>query len=308
VLSEELRAELATVAPKRECDRLAELSGLFHTAGSVHLRGRGEIVVGLDVGSAAVARRAFRLLRTCGIPSQLRTYREPRFDRSARFQLEVADASDARRVLHAAGVLDARARPLERPPKRVTGRGCCRDAYLRGALLGGGSLSGQPNPHLEIRVASIEGARFIATIAGQEGARLRVLDRSRHALAYAKGIDNIADLLGAAGANHVVLALEERAVIAATRAAANRRTNADHANLVRVSRAAHAQLRAVRVLADAGQLERLSPKLREAASLRVRHPALSLRELALKCDPPASKAAAHRRLRLLIELAERFPR
>ena len=38
-LSEDLRHELAAITPRSECDRLAELSGLFHSAGSVHLRG-----------------------------------------------------------------------------------------------------------------------------------------------------------------------------------------------------------------------------------------------------------------------------
>ena len=59
-LSEDLRNELAGIAPKRGCDRLAELSGLFHAAGSAHLRGHGEVAVHLDLASSAVARRAFR--------------------------------------------------------------------------------------------------------------------------------------------------------------------------------------------------------------------------------------------------------
>ena len=80
------------------------------------------------------------------------------------------------------------------------------------------------------------------------------------------------------------------------KARANRLANADHANLVRTSRAAHAQLEAVRRLADDGRLDELSPPLREVAELRLEHPSLSLRELALKCRPPATKAAAHRRL------------
>ena len=58
-LSEELRDELAAIDPRSECDRLAELSGLFHTAGSVHLRGRGAVSLHLDLASSAVARRLF---------------------------------------------------------------------------------------------------------------------------------------------------------------------------------------------------------------------------------------------------------
>jgi DNA-binding transcriptional regulator WhiA len=45
-------------------------------------------------------------------------------------------------------------------------------------------------------------------------------------------------------------------------------------------------------------------QLREIADLRTRYPSLSLRELAAKCHPPATKAATHRRLTRLRRLAE----
>jgi DNA-binding protein WhiA len=131
-----------------------------------------------------------------------------------------------------------------------------------------------------------------------------VHDRGRHAVAYAKGGEAIAALLAAAGASNAVLAFAESAVVGSTRARANRLANADHANLVRTSRAAHAQLRAVRRLERSGELERLSAPLREVARLRARNPTLSLRELALRCDPPATKAAVQRRLGKLVRLAE----
>jgi cell division protein WhiA len=302
-LSEDLRHELAAITPRSECDRLAELSGLFHSAGSEHFKGRGEVSVHLDVADPAVARRAFSLLRTFGVSSEIRTYRRRSFDGRTRYQLHVAGNEHALLVLQEAGVLSARLTPLEHPPRRVVSRSCCRAAYLRGALLGGGSLSGPRSPHLEIRSAGLDGARFLARIAAQEGAELGVLDRGRHAVAYAKGLETIADVLARAGANETVLLFEERAVVSATRARANRLANADHANLVRTSRAAHDQLRAVEQLRQSGELARLPARLQEIAELRERHPTLSLRELASKCRPPATKAAAHRRLRRLQELA-----
>jgi cell division protein WhiA len=302
-LSEDLRNELAAIAPRSDCDRLAELSGLFHSAGSIHLKGRGEVSVHLDVANSAVARRAFSLLRAFAVASEIRTYRRRAFEGGTRYQLHVAGDERALQVLHEAGVLSARLSPLEHPPRRVVVRSCCRAAYLRGALLGGGSLSGPRSPHLEIRSAGAEGAAFIARLAAEEGGRLSVLERKRHAVAYAKGMETIADVLALAGASRAVLIFEERAVMAGTRSRANRLANADHANLVRTSRAAHEQLRAVRSLRRSGELAKLPARLQEIAELRERHPTLSLRELALKCRPPATKAAAHRRLRRLQEIA-----
>ena len=90
-------------------------------------------------------------------------------------------------------------------------------------------------------------------------------------------------------------------MLAATRGDANRLANADHANLVRTSRAAHAQLEAVRKL----DLDALADgPAREVALLRLRHPTLSIADLAARCRPPTTKASAYRRLRRLEQLAE----
>jgi DNA-binding protein WhiA len=303
--SEDVREELAQIAPLRACDRLAELSALFHSAGSLHLRGRGDWALHLDLGSGAAARRAFALLRDEGIRSEIRTYRRRAFDRSTRYQLHVAGGEHTLRVLVAAGVLDRRHGPLERPPLRVVARSCCRRAYLRGAFLGGGSFSGPRSPHLELRAASAEAASLLVDVGSRSGVRLGLVDREKHAAAYAKGWEAIESLLALAGAAETVLALEERAVLASTRASANRLANADHANLVRTSRAARPQLEAARRLRAEGRLERLPQSLREAAELRLRNPGDSLRELGSRASPPASKAAMHRRFLRLEELASR---
>jgi cell division protein WhiA len=303
-LSEDLRNELAAIAPRRGCDRLGELSGLFHSAGSLHLRGRGEVAVHLDLASSAVARRAFALLRGFGIAAEIRTYSRRSFGRETRYQVHVEGKDRALQVLHEAGVVSAGLAPLERPPKRVVARPCCASAYLRGALLGSGSLSGPSSPHLEVRAASRAGAELIASIAGAAGARMAVHDRGRHAAAYAKGVDAIAGAIAAAGASDTALAFQERAVVGATKARANRLANADHANLVRTSRAAKAQIRAVRRLERRGLLSDLPKPLREVAHLRVRHPALSLRELGTRCSPPATKSATQRRLARIVRLAD----
>jgi cell division protein WhiA len=133
---------------------------------------------------------------------------------------------------------------------------------------------------------------------------MRVIDRETHSAAYAKSWEAIEAYLSVAGASDTVLALEERALVAGLRADANRMANADHANLVRQSRSAQAQLEAARALRDSGELERLAPSLQDAADLRLRHPSLSLRELAERADPPVTKAAMAGRLARLVTRAD----
>ena len=301
-LSEELRQLLAAVGPTRECDRLAEISALFYSAGSVHLKGRGEVSVHLDLPTAAVARRAFVLLRSFGVEPELRSYRRAALEQGTRWQLHVSAEGRGLQTLHEAGVLRTNLAPLQHPPRRVIARPCCRAAYLRGALLGGGSLSGPPSSHLELRSATVAGAEFVSAVAAGEGIRLGVYARSGHAVAYTKGMSTIAELLARVGASALALGLEEQAVLRSTKSRANRLANADHANLVRASRAAHAQLQAVQRLERAGRLELLPRSLREIAELRARHPSLSVRELGLKCRPPLTKPAAYRRLKKLLQI------
>jgi DNA-binding protein WhiA len=171
---------------------------------------------------------------------------------------------------------------------------------LRGAFLGAGSISLGRSPHVELRTASTESAELLARLAQAEGVDLATVERSSHSAAYAKSWEAIETLLAVMGAAETVLALEERAVLAEIRGRANRLANADHANLVRTSRSASRQLEAVRRL----DLDSLPDPLREAAELRLRYPTGSLRELAARTDPPATKAALHRRLRRLEELSQ----
>jgi DNA-binding protein WhiA len=302
-LSEELRNELAQIAPEQECDRLAELSALFHGAGSEHFRGRGEIAVHLDLGSSAAARRAFSLLRTFDVPCEVRTYRRRAFGQETRFQLHVPGGAEALQLFSDAGVLDARRAPLERPPRRVVARSCCRRAYLRGALLAAGTLSAGRALHLELRATGPAGAAFLREVAAREGVTLRLAERPTHALAYAKDAETVEAVLALAGAGTTVLALEERAVLAGTRAHANRMANADHANLVRASRAAHQQLAAIQLLRASGSLDALDSELQDAAGLRERYPTLPLRELAARSGVP-KPTLARRLARIVAEATE----
>jgi DNA-binding protein WhiA len=297
------RAELAALAPQRRCDRLAEISALFHTAGTVHLLGRGALSFHLDLAGSAVARRAYSILKQLRVESEIRTYNQRSFDRAARTQLLVAGSAHAIETLRQAGVLGDDGLPLDRPPGRVVARHCCRSAYLRGAFLGAGSLSGPASPHLEVRTPLHAGAAFVRSVASAAGVRMRVTDRESHSVAYAKSWEAIESYLSVAGASETVLALEERALVAELRADANRLANADHANLVRQSRSARVQLDAVRVLDAEGVLARLAATLQTAADLRRRHPSLSSRELAARADPPATKAAMAGRLARLVALA-----
>ena len=212
-------------------------------------------------------------------------------DRTRRTGCSIAPASSTARIARSTARLRASSRGAAAPPPTSVARCSEREASAGRATRT--SRSAQEKPTAPVSSP---------TLAARLGAELHVQERETHATAYAKGAEAIADTLVAAGAVDVVLALEEQAVLAATRADANRLANADHANLVRTSRAAHAQLEALR------QHRRRRASRRPARDRP--SPAAPPDRLDGRARAPLqaglSKAAAYRRLRRLQELAGRL--
>ena len=84
----------------------------------------------------------------------------------------------------------------------------------------------------------------------------------------------------------------------------NRRCNCDDANISKVVEAAQEQLFAIRTLKEAGLMEKLPAKMKQAADAREANPAASLTELAAMMDPPITKPAMNNRMKKLIQLAK----
>jgi cell division protein WhiA len=295
---EQVRHDLVERAPAKPCCRTAVLSGLVRTAGVLQVRARGELAVRLDNLDVAAARLVFGLVRGVGADSEILSYREPRFSRRSVVSLRLSGERSLQ-LLHELGVLSAELLPLERPPRRVVARACCRGAYLRGVFVGAGSVSGpRAAGHLELRAQNRAAAEGLAELAAEDGLQLSVSERRGHAIAYAKRKPAIRDVLVYMGAHDAALSFEEAEVMAATRERANRLTNCDEANLARQGSAARRQRRAIQRLA----LEGLEPDLREVAELRLRHPDLSLAELGRRARPELPKSTVANRMRRLLAL------
>ena len=179
---------------------------------------------------------------------------------------------------------------------------CDRRAFLRGALLGTGSISfGRFGPHVEFVVrdeaTALELRDALATLDVRALAARR---RGRHVV-YLKGHEEISGLLRLVGANRGLLELETQRVGSDVRSRLNRLLNAEEANLARTVRAADRQIAAIARLEGSGTLARLAPALRETAVLRRRMPDADLDTLGTALG--VSRSAVNHRLRRLVELA-----
>jgi len=276
LVASELRGELARIRPARACCRRAELVGLLQSAdadGSVRT---------LD---HATARIAVQLAGSIGVAATPPRALAPGSHAPGRHHLRVA--------------LDG-ALPSEWEP--VTGKACDRRAFVRGLLLGAGSVSGGPGgPHVEFVLRDDRSARELERLLAVSDVRSSRMARRGRQVVYLKGQEQIAGLLRLVGANRALLDFETSRVSRDVRNRLNRLLNAEEANLARTVRAADRQLQAIGRLEADGELERLADGLREAAAQRRRQPDADLDTLATSLG--ISRSAMNHRLRRLVELA-----
>jgi cell division protein WhiA len=276
LVASELRGELARILPARACCRRAELVGLLQAAdpdGSLRT---------LD---HATARTAVQLAASIGVA--------------------VPAPRPPAHLPHAPGRHHLRVTLPDVPNSdwsSATAKACDRRAFLRGLLLGSGSVSAGPGgPHVEFVLRDVASARRLEVLLAEGEVRAARMERRGRHVVYLKGQEQIAGLLRLTGANRALLDFESSRVSREVRNRLNRLLNAEEANLSRTVRAADRQLQAIARLEATGELERLAHGLREAAAQRRRQPEADLDTLAESLG--ISRSAMNHRLRRLVEVA-----
>jgi DNA-binding protein WhiA len=86
----------------------------------------------------------------------------------------------------------------------------------------------------------------------------------------------------------------------------SRRVNCETSNINKAVTAGMRQVKAIRALDEAGELDVLSDGLYDIAMARLTHPEATLEELGQLVTPPVTKSGVNHRLRKLCELAEQL--
>ncbi|MEA4999603.1 MAG: DNA-binding protein WhiA [Candidatus Limiplasma sp.] len=306
--SSDTKEELCRVASEKPCCRLSELGALYMTLGALSLLGRGQLSVQFTVESPAIARRIFVLLqKEIGIIAQLHYVSHARFGGRRKCVLTVGP-HQAPALLMRFGMVDAL--PDAPPSLRATAprvrltRDCCRRAFLRGALLGCGTLSNpETSYHLEF-TARDEALRLnIAKCLQSLDVPVKQTVRRGVASLYVKQSDQIATILTAAGAHMAVTTLESMRVRRQVLGTVNRAMNCDNANLQKQMDASEKQLESIAALIQSDRFATLPPALQAIARARTQYPDLSLEELGATLSPPIGKSGVNHRMRRLVQLA-----
>ena len=183
---------------------------------------------------------------------------------------------------------------------------CCKAAFLRGAFLAGGSVTDpEKGYHMELTTTHQAVARETEVLLREVmGFPPKSAQRSGGQVLYFKQSEQISDVLSFLGAPVAAMGIMEARLEKELNNKVNRRCNCDDANTSKVVEAAQEQLRAIRVIQEAGLMEKIPTKLKQAALARLENPSASLSELAAMMDPPITKPAMNNRMKKLLLAAK----
>ena len=303
--SSDVKKELALVKPEKNCCALSELCGLYATMGSLSLLGRGKVNVQFSNESLAVCRHTYTLLaQTLHITPQIHYVTSARFGGKRKCVLTLGPIHTPV-LLKALGMMDDKGSLRSTEPRMSLTRACCMRAFLRGVMLGGGTMSNpEQSYHLELPCRDGDIQAMMAKCVQRVGLPIHFSTRRDHIYLYFKQSDQIVDFLTAIGAHQSVMQIENLRIQRQVMENVNRAMNCDSANLQKQMDASRSQIEKINRMRDKGILATLPPSLQMMAQARLAAPDASLQELGEMLDPPIGKSGVNHRMRRLLSYAE----
>ncbi|MBQ9377687.1 MAG: DNA-binding protein WhiA [Schwartzia sp.] len=300
--SGEVKHELARLPLAEPCCVHAELGGLFRMGASITLGAKGALGATFTTEHAAVARRAFVLLKQAGIlRTEIAMRRFRRLGKNNSYLLRVPPGAGVEALLEAEGV-SPDLQQLQPHGGTFLRRPCCRVSYLRGAFLAGGSVNRpEASYHLEYATTNYQLAELLHSLLRRLEFPAGLTGRKEDYVVYLKEGDAILDFLAMLGAEEAATAFEAARNVKDVRNQVNRLVNCETANLNKTAAAAAKQIAVIRELAASGRLASLAPGLREAAEARLSHPEASLSELGEMLG--LGRSGVNHRLRRIMDVA-----
>ena len=149
-------------------------------------------------------------------------------------------------------------------------RSCCKQAYLRGAFLGAGSITNpEKGYHFEIVCDTKRQAEIISDIINSFDVESKSISRKKYYVVYVKDGSHIVDLLNVMGAHTSLMNMENVRIIKDVRNNLNRQVNCEAANLNKTVSAAVKQINDIEYIHRVKGIKYLPEGLRRLAELRV---------------------------------------
>ncbi len=309
--SSKTKNELARISMEDSCCRLSELAALVRMCGTLQISGRNNINIKFTTENAAIARRMFTFLKDMYEGDiEVIVKRNKQLKKNNNYLILIKDTDITKKLLLDVGFISDEENinifNLQyKVSNEILDNRCCRRSYIRGAFLGGGSISNPEKAyHMEFVTNNQEHSLDLSDIINSFGLNSKIVLRKENYVVYLKEGEQIVDLLNIMGAHQALLKFEDIRVLKDVRNNINRLVNCETANLSKTIDASMRQIEQIERIQKFMGLEKLPPKLKDIAEVRLSNPDATLKEIGEMLDPPVGKSGVNHRFRKIEEIAE----
>lgn len=297
--SNDVKNELSRIETNDPCCDKAELLGLLRMSGAIIIRG-SNVGIHFSTENAALARRVLQLLKSnYQVQTEVVITRSRRLKKNNRYQVRVIPAPQVSKALTELQLLSVES-DLKNP---LLNNHCCKRTFLRGAFLGGGSISRPSSDyHLEMVTGNEDFAHSIIKVMHSFSLKAKLTDRKNDFIGYLKDGESITKFLSVIGAHNSMMDFENVRIVKEMRNNVNRVVNCETANLNKVVKAAVRQINCIKYIEQHLGLNQLPQALQDTARLRLEYPDASLNEL-VEYSGGIGKSGINHRLKKLQEMA-----
>lgn len=305
--STETKNELARVISENNCCNAAELSALVRMAGSIQIAGYRKLNLKIITELNSIARKIFKLLKyNFDINTTISVNKNQMLKRNNSYVLMVTSEMGAEKLLKRLSILepDDGFFTTNEVPEILFEDEDCKRAFIRGAFLGGGSISDpEKNYHMEFVTNNEDFADSLRDLINSLGFNSKIVPRKNNYVVYLKESEQISDLLSVIGGHNALLSLQNTKIVKEMRNNVNRIVNCETANLSKTVNAAVRQVENIKLIQETIGISNLPANLQEIAKVRVEYEDMSLKELGEMLNPPIGKSGVNHRLRKIEEIA-----
>ncbi|HLQ74214.1 MAG TPA: DNA-binding protein WhiA [Bacillota bacterium] len=302
----EIKKELTTIDVEPCCAE-AELSALIRMNGTLSLS-KQKVTLDVQTENAAIARRTFSLLKMIYEPPvELLVRRKMKLKKNNVYIVRLV--SDVLPLLRKLDIVHEGNTFNHTISKKYFKKSCCKQSYLRGAFLAGGSVNNPETSsyHLEIFNAHEEHNRSLCMLVNSFDLKSRELKRRSGYITYIKEAEKITEFLIVIGAHNALFKFEDVRIVRDMRNSVNRLVNCETANLNKTIGAAFRQVESIRIIDEAIGLDALPERLQEIAKLRMNNQEATLNEIVgMISGEKISKSGVNHRFKRLDKIAEKI--
>lgn len=269
-------------------------------------REKDEFILKMVTENAAAVRRVYNAFRGLYGVTPVTNIDEKVKGKDTLLELVVSNKDDLEKIFRHSWInIDVSLQIVMDDNNAIQEKECCMRSFLRGAFMGGGSVS-DPNStnHLEIVLDNEQNANFIISVLNMCEITAKKMKRKNRFVIYMKDAEMISQFLILIGSNRGTIAFEEARTLKNYKNYRNRKDNCETANWDKTAKAASEQQKDIIDIKEAKAFEKLPTKLKQIANLRMKYPMAGLGEIGEMLAPPLSKAGVSHRFHHLHEIAE----